>query len=189
MMGDIQGTKSRRILPQDTETNYSPRTRDSTVERVIDLQEASGDSTPGYENMSQHSNSSYIPVSDEHYASSSNAYYAPAQTATTTASYWPEQDPTWNNQYTAPSSSSYDASYYNVSTTQARGQSYDAGYYATEYSAAFPQQSPWFPATSGDTRTYVQNSTAYDNFVDSSTSPLRRNGDGTHYSHSGTDNC
>jgi len=158
------------------------------VERIIDLQEEASEEGPsGYEYTPQHSHSSYIPVSDEQYANSSHTYYAPAQTATTTGS-WSEQDPAWSNQYTGQSSSSYDASYYNVSMTQTRSQSYDAGYYGSEYPATYSQQSPWYSATSSDTRTFVPNGTAFNSFDDPSVSSSRRNGDSAYYSHPETDN-
>ena len=190
MMAELQGTSPRRNHTGGTATDLN-HVRDSTVERIIGLHEdgTTAEEIPSaYENISQQIHSSYIPVSDEAYANSTNTYFAPAQTATT--SYWPEQDSTWNNQYTAPSSSSYDASYYNVSTTQARGESYVAGYYANNYSAAaaYTQQGgPWFAAASSDARTFVPNGTVYDDFGNPSIISPRRNGDGTPYSQPGTD--
>lgn len=186
MTAKIQGMVPHDILTIRTCTNSSGCNRDSTVERVIELHEegtAIEDIPSGYESLSQRNHSSYIPVSDVQYANSSSTYYAPAQTATT--SYWPEQDPTWNTQYTTPSSSSYDASYYNNSMTQTRGESYDAGYYSTEYSATYPQQGSWYATASSDARSFVQNDTTYENFDDPTISSSRQNSDGVHYSYPG----
>lgn len=134
---------------------------------------------PSYE-VGHQSASSY-PATSEQY--SSHSYYTPAQTST---NYWPQQDQSWNNQYAATTSSTYDASYYGSAGAPVAGPTYDTNYYSNTYTD-YTSQGGYYSAT-GDPRAFVGTGTTYDNLNDLPVDPSRRNAELYHFCEPETDN-
>lgn len=167
----------------------SKHSRGSTVERVVDLQGEEGrteeETTAGH----TANNPSYgtgqaasdYPATSEQY--SAQSYYAPTQASTND---WPQQDQQWNNQYSASTTATYDATYYGSAGVPVATTNYHQNYYSGTYTG-YSSQDGWLAPT-GDPRAFVGSGTTYDNLNDLPIDPSRRNAELNYFCEPETDN-